>query len=215
MNWNLVLQRLDATLSTPLPDVDGAVHIAEEAPDLEALLEEAAENEGDRSALYDDGWYLLSDKWSFKEVLSFEYLSSPAGGTLAWWLLEVEDGRRYAVYQMDDRGAVVFARLDGDPEALFGPVLEQFLATNGESVGVEESITMLPDLIHNRKPELLPEASVRAGALAFMGFAEKHYGGWDYLSKEHPDPQTREEKEAAFAAYWTRSYTEAENPYQR
>lgn len=218
MDLDRLAERLDAAFSTPLqlPEAEGVVHIADEVPDLEALLEEATETEAERAALHDNGWYFASEVMGLQEVLSFEYIGSPAGGTLAWWLLETGDGRRYAVYQMDDRGAVVFARLDGDPEALFGPVVERFLSTNGEAFGVGDNLMALPGLIHNRAPEVVPEASVRAGARVLVDYAAREWGiGWDQLSGAHPDPQTVEEKEAAFAAYWTRAYTEAENPYQR
>src|SRR5690606_25488120 len=97
-----------------LPGVEGTAYVADEAPDLEALLEEAAESDTDRSALRDDGWYVLGDRWDLREVLSFEYLSTPAGGTLAWWLLDAGDGRCYVLYQPGDEPTVAFAWLDGE-----------------------------------------------------------------------------------------------------
>ena len=96
MDLDRLAERLDAALSTPLPlsEAEGTVHIADEAPDLEALLEEATETEAERAALHDNGWYFAGEVMGLQEVLSFEYIGSPAGGTLAWWLLEVEDGKK-------------------------------------------------------------------------------------------------------------------------
>lgn len=219
MNWDHLAARLDDTLSTPLPVGGGMAYVADEVPGMYSLLEDATESEADRNSLDEDGWYVVTSAWTLRELLSFDYLSSPAGGSLIWWLLDTGDGRRYLIYQPDDEEPVVFARLsteNGEVDAVIvGSLIERFLATSGEALGVEESFTMLPDLINNREPELLDEAPVRGGALAFMEYAEEHYGGWEYLSKGYPDPQTRDEKEAAFADYWRRHYTEAENPYEQ
>src|SRR5690554_5412492 len=132
MNWDRIFIELTGILTEDrVRNEHGAAFAAGgQVVEIEPLLERAAESEDDREHLEEDGWFVVEEHAPVRQLLSFDYLSSPAGGSVVLFLLDSDAHGRYLLLQPDEEPVLVAARIEGDVESVLGPLVEDLLGAN-------------------------------------------------------------------------------------